>query len=66
MDSDEDYPSAQVGDAYLGDDMASTHATMTTKVPPAYNGRTSWFAYEKLINEWVDLDNSRRKTRAKS
>ena len=55
VDSEEEYP-AQVGDAFIGtDDYASPHATMTTKIPPSYNGRTSWFAYEELIDEWVDL-----------
>ena len=54
-DSNDDYP-ALVGDAFLGtEDMTSSHAAMTTKVPPAYNGRGSWFAYEELIDEWVDL-----------
>ena len=28
---------------------------MTTKIPPSYNGRSSWFAHEELIDEWVDL-----------
>ena len=54
MDSEDEYP-AYVGEAYLGEDIASTHATMTTKIPPAYNGRTSWFAYEELIDDSVDL-----------
>ena len=53
-DSDEDYP-AQVGDAFVSEDMASSQAAMTTKVAPSYNGRTSWFSYEELIDEWVDL-----------
>ena len=55
MDSEDEYP-ALVGDAFLGaEDMTSSHAAMTTKIPPAYNGRSSWFAYEELIDEWVDL-----------
>ena len=28
---------------------------MTTKVPPAYDGRSSWFAYEDAIDDWVDI-----------
>ena len=51
---DENYP-AQVGDAFVSEDMASSQAAMTTKVAPSYNGRTSWFSYEELIDEWVDL-----------
>ena len=27
----------------------------TTKVPPAYDGRSSWFAYEDAIDDWVDI-----------
>ena len=55
VDSEDEYPT-QHGDAFIGtDDFASPNATMTTKIPPAYNGRSSWFAYEELIDEWVDL-----------
>jgi len=30
---------------------------VSTKVPPAFDGRTSWFAYEDLIDEWEDVTN---------
>ena len=30
-------------------------ALMTSKIAPAYNGRTSWFAYEELIEEFLDI-----------
>ena len=36
---------------------------MTTKVPPSYDGRSSWFAYEDAIDDWCDiteLDNDKR------
>jgi len=29
-------------------------ALCTTKIAPAFNGRTSWFAYEELIEEFLD------------
>ena len=29
--------------------------TATTKIPPAFDGTTSWFAYEKAIGEWCDV-----------
>ena len=29
--------------------------TMSAKVAPSYNGNTSWFQYEELIDEWCDL-----------
>ncbi len=28
---------------------------LTTKVPPMFDGRTSWFQYEELIDDWLDL-----------
>ena len=28
---------------------------MSAKVAPSYNGNTSWFQYEELIDEWCDL-----------
>ena len=28
--------------------------TITTKVPPMFDGTQSWFAYETAIDEWVD------------
>ena len=28
---------------------------VTTKIPPGYDGRTSWFAYEEMIDDWVDV-----------
>ena len=27
----------------------------TPKIPPAYDGRTSWFAYEESIDDWIDI-----------
>ena len=30
---------------------------MNTKIPPAWNGRGSWFAYEELVLDWVDITN---------
>ena len=28
---------------------------ITTKIPPLFDGSTSWFKYEELIDEWLDL-----------
>ena len=33
----------------------SAFQQVTTKVPPAYDGRSSWFAYEDAIGDWVDI-----------
>ena len=27
----------------------------TTKIPPQYNGTTSWFAYEENVRDWVAM-----------
>ena len=26
-----------------------------TKIPPAFDGRSSWFAYEEAIDDWCDV-----------
>eukprot|EP00439_Symbiodinium_sp_Y106_P015041 s657_g2.t1 len=31
------------------------HIQVTTKVPPSYDGRSSWFAYEDAIDDWCDI-----------
>ena len=28
---------------------------ISTKVPPLFDGKTSWFQYEELVDDWVDL-----------
>ena len=28
---------------------------VTTKIPPGFDGRTSWFAYEEAIDDWCDI-----------
>ena len=30
-------------------------AGITTKIPPLFDGSTSWFKYEELIEDWLDL-----------
>ena len=41
----------------------SAFQQVTTKVPPSFDGRGSWFAYEDAIDDWCDiteLDNDKR------
>ena len=33
----------------------SAFQQVTTKVPPSYDGRGSWFAYEDAIDDWCDI-----------
>ena len=28
---------------------------VTTKVPPSFDGRQSWFAYEEAVDDWCDI-----------
>ncbi len=28
---------------------------VTPKIPPAYTGKTSWFAYEEAVDDWIDI-----------
>ncbi len=28
---------------------------VTSKIPPAFDGRSSWFQYEELVDDWVDF-----------
>ena len=30
-------------------------ALMSPKIPPAFSGRESWFAYEEAIDDWLDI-----------
>ena len=46
--------SDQEDKAYAAFNESSTRTTMSAKVAP-YDGNTSWFQYEELIDEWCDL-----------
>ncbi len=47
------------GEGYLEDSFKTEElpagALFTSKIAPAFNGRTSWFAYEELIEEFLDI-----------
>ena len=47
---DEDYVFANV----YGTDLAPGQL-MSTKVPPAWNGHGSWFAFEENVMDWLDI-----------
>ena len=38
-----------------GNSPVSMIQQMTTKIPPMFNGTTSWFAYEEAIADWCDI-----------
>ena len=33
----------------------TSHTQSTPKIPPGFDGRTSWFAFEDAIDDWVDI-----------
>jgi len=47
-----DEPSAYVT---YGNQPMTTYQQVTTKIPPMFNGTTSWFAYEEAIEDWCDI-----------
>lgn len=34
---------------------SSSGTPFTTKIPPSFDGRMSWFQYEELIDDWLDI-----------
>eukprot|EP00971_Amphidinium_carterae_P069500 1375222-Amphidinium_carterae.1 len=40
--------------AGAGGPWAGQHS-VTTKIPPGYNGTTSWFAFEEAVEDWLDI-----------
>ena len=54
----EDTWSQDVADtAYVAKSQVPTsiYQTVTTKLPPIYEGGSSWFAYEEAIDDWCDI-----------
>ena len=36
-------------------DQAGPGLQCTPKIPPSFDGRSSWFAYEEAVDDWVDI-----------
>ena len=51
MDFDDEFSYYQGGPSITG----TIQGTCTTKIPPSYNGKTSWFAYEDAVYDWIDI-----------
>ena len=50
----EDY--TDIHDAYgIVDEIPKLDNQSTPKIPPAFDGRSSWFAYEETIDDWLDI-----------
>ena len=56
---DEEYDYVSQGQAYVlqHQDPVTALVTqgITTKVPPMFDGRTSWFSDEEQVDDWIDL-----------
>ena len=47
---------AEHPDAFgAADEIPRLDTQSTPKIPPAYDGRSSWFAYEEAIDDWLDI-----------
>ena len=49
MESDEE------GMALAAEDTAGPGLQSTPKIPPSFDGRSSWFSYEEAVDDWVDI-----------
>ena len=38
-----------------GHDTRSATTQVSTKIPPSFDGQTSWFAYEDAVMDWLDV-----------
>ena len=51
FDGDDDFA---LSSSVFGTDLAPGQL-MSPKVPPAFDGRGSWFAFEELVYDWIDI-----------
>ena len=45
----------EINDAWAVDERQPQGLHFTPKVAPSFDGRTSWFAYEEAIDDWLDI-----------
>ena len=48
MESDEEM-------SFAAGDHAGPGLQATPKIPPSFDGRSSWFSYEEAVDDWVDI-----------
>ena len=41
--------------AFTAGDSAGPGLQSTPKIPPSFDGRSSWFSYEEAVDDWVDI-----------
>ena len=52
---DDDWSDGPAAMVTYGNSPVSMVQQVTTKIPPMFNGTTSWFAYEEAIEDWCDI-----------
>ena len=40
---------------FAADDKVTAFTQSTPKIPPGFDGRSSWFAFEEAVDDWVDI-----------
>ena len=55
MHDDDDWNDSPAALVTYGNQAMNMYQQVTTKIPPAFNGTTSWFAYEEAIDDWCDI-----------
>ena len=40
---------------FAAEGAVTSHPQSTPKIPPGFDGRSSWFAFEEAIDDWVDI-----------
>ena len=41
--------------SFTAGDIAGPGIQPTPKIPPSFDGRSSWFSYEEAVDDWVDI-----------
>ena len=41
--------------SFAAGDIAGPGLQSTPKIPPSFDGRSSWFSYEEALDDWVDI-----------
>ena len=56
----EDEPSQGPASSYSSSDKMLSQLGITPKIAPSYDGTTSWFEYEQLVDDWCGSPESQQ------
>ena len=48
-------PASSAAQSMASTDKVFSHPGITPKIVPSYDGTTSWFEYEQLVDDWCDI-----------